>query len=362
MFIPGQPSPGPEVVTRDGAQAVKGDHMKDQAHTTLRLLLVSSLFLTILMLAQPALAQQSRKTFVPDSAGTSPGNDDRVAISTEVISVTVSVTDIEGRMITGLGKNAFSIYEDKVAQEISFFSAQDSPASIGVIFDLSGSMQGQKIARAREALKHFIETSHADDDYCLIGFNDRAEVLMESTGDSEALLSRLSGVQPRGDTALYDAVALGLDQVTRGRWPRRALIVISDGEDNNSRIAFRKIRQMVKESDVAIYGILIREYIPRGLGDLVMEELGAVSGGRNYLADSVEQMSAAFEKIALELRQQYSIGYIPSRFVADGKWRKIKVRVTPSPDSPKLVVRSREGYYAVADRSRRTQAHAGTGN
>jgi Ca-activated chloride channel family protein len=327
--------------------------MKDRPRTLLKLLCVASLvtvtLATVLIPVVPG--QQPRTSFTPSATS----DDGRVAISTEVISVTVSITDTHGRFITGLPKDAFQVYEDKVAQEVSFFSAQDAPASIGVIFDLSGSMQGEKSRRARAALRQFIQTSHPEDEYSLIGFSDRAQVLMENTSDSEALMNRLAGLQPGGDTALYDAVSLGLDQVSQGRWPKRALIIISDGEDNNSRLTFKKIRQMVKEANVLIYGILIREYVPRGLGELVMDELSSVSGGRYFLADGVEQMTEAFERIALELRQQYSIGYVPTRFVADGKWRRIKVRVIPPPDNPRLVVRARDGYYAVADHPRRSR-------
>ncbi|HWQ33299.1 MAG TPA: VWA domain-containing protein [Blastocatellia bacterium] len=327
--------------------------MKDQPRALLRLLCVACLLALTLatVLSRTGPGQQPRTAFTPSA----PGDDGRVAISTEVISVTVSITDTHGRFITGLPRDAFQVYEDKVVQEVSFFSAQDAPASIGVVFDLSGSMQGEKIRRARAALRQFIQTSHPDDEYSLIGFSDRAQVLLENTSDSEALLNRLAGIQPGGDTALYDAVGLGLGQVSQGKWPKRALIIISDGEDNNSRLTLKKIRQMVKEADVLIYGILIREYVPRGLGDLVMDELSRISGGRYFLADGPEQMTEAFDRIALELRQQYSIGYVPTRFVADGKWRRIRVRVTPPPDNSKIVVRAREGYYAVADRSHRTR-------
>ncbi len=329
--------------------------MKNQPRTLPRLLCVVC-FVTVTLTAMlnlTAPGQQPRTAFTPAAA-----DDGRVAISTEVISVTVSITDPQGRFITGLTKDAFQVYEDKVAQEISFFSAHDAPASVGIVFDLSGSMQGEKIRRAREALSHFIQTSHPDDEYCLIGFNDHAQVLMDHTSDGAALINRLAGLQPGGDTALYDAVVLGLEQISHGKWPRRALIVISDGEDNNSRMSYRKIRQMVKEADVMIYGILIRDYVSRGIGELVMDELSRVSGGKYFLAENTDQMTAAFEKIALELRQQYSLGYVPAGFVADGKWRKIKIKVTPPTNTPRIIVRAREGYYAVADRARRTASAA----
>lgn len=329
--------------------SVGGRVMKYQGHTLLRWLFISSLATVIFLMVtmQVALAQQPRQLFVPT------GDDGHITVSSEVISLTVSVTDAHGKFITGLKQNAFAIFEDKVAQDISFFASQDLPASIAVVFDISGSMNGEKILRAKDALARFIQTSHPEDDYCLIGFSRHAEVLMESTNDSEALLEKFSSVKPQGNTALYDAVELGLAQVVQGKWPKRALIVISDGDDNNSRTTFRKIRHLVQEADATIYTITIRDYFVRGIGGVVMDELAAMSGGRAFNPDNPEQMSEAFERIAVELRHQYSIGYVPTGFTADGKWRKLKVNVTPPLDNPRIVVRARHGYYAVADRHRR---------
>ncbi len=341
--------------------------MKVQTHTLPRFLwrwlLIASFVGAACLLSplRPAPAQQQSNP-PGQSARPESNNEGKVTVSTEVISLTVSVTDPQGRFISGLEKRAFEVYENKVAQEISFFGAEDGPASVGIVFDLSGSMHGEKIRHAQEALARFIQTCHPEDDYCLIGFNQRAEVLVESTRDSESLLARLSGIEPRGDTALYDAVALGLGQVVHGKWPKRALIVISDGEDNNSRVTFKKIRQMVKEADVTIYTILIKGSMPHGIGQAVLGTLAETSGGQSFNPENAEQMSEAFEKIALELRRLYSLGYVPASFVPDGKWRKLKVRVTPPPDQPLIVVRTRMGYYAVPDRARRDQNAAGLDN
>lgn len=325
--------------------------MNHQAQTWRRWLLVTSVFVaTLLSNALSTFAQDSHNSFAPVNREK---DDGRVTLTTEVISVSVTVTDKLGKIVPGLPKESFAIYEDKVAQEVSFFSAQDAPASVGIVFDVSGSMAGEKIENAREALVRFVQTSHTEDDYSLIGFNDRAEVLLENTADSNTLLNRIAGINPRGDTALYDAVAMGLAQVRQGRWSKRALIVITDGEDNNSRISFKKLRQMLKESDVMLYGILIRDFSPRSIGEIVLDELTEMSGGRYFAPRNAEEMSEAFEKIALELRQQYSLGYTPTNFQADGQWRKLTVKVTPPPDHPRLIVRARTGYYALSRRQKK---------
>lgn len=270
-----------------------------------------------------------------------------LAIDTDLVSLQVSVTDKYGRFVSGLNRSAFAVYEDGVRQEISFFSDQDAPAAVGVVLDVSGSMTGEKIMRAREALRRFIRTSHEEDEYFLIRFNQYPQLLLEGARGSEAMLALISGVEPQGATALYDAVAFGLGQIKHSHLNKRALIVISDGEDNRSRLGFRDVRRLIRESDVTVYTVLIGPLLPRSNGWMLMDELASASGGKSYFPGNAEKMSEAFEEIALELRRQYSIGYSPSNFVADGKWRRIEVKVTPPPGFPRLVARSRKGYYAI---------------
>src|SRR6185295_8335760 len=157
-----------------------------------------------------------------------------VITQTDLITLTVTVTDTYGRYVSGLGKGAFTVLDEKKPQEITFFSDDDAPVSVGVIFDLSGSMSGDKIKRAREALAKFVQTSHISDEYFLIGFNSSAQLLLDKTRDGNAVLDKLAFVETRGQTALYDAVYLGVEKVQRGAHPKRALLVISDGQDNNS--------------------------------------------------------------------------------------------------------------------------------
>ena len=275
-----------------------------------------------------------------------------VITNTDLITFTVTVTDTYGRFVSGLSKNAFTVFDEKKPQEITFFSDDDSPVSVGVIFDVSGSMSGDKVRRARDALSKFVQTSHNSDEYFLIGFNSRAQLLIDKTRDGNAVLDKMTFVQTTGNTALYDACYLGVEKVQRGAHPKRALLLISDGQDNNSRYTFNELRRLLKESDVVLYGIGILGGGDAGSalgmeGQGILDELAGVSGGKAFFPRSNAEMDDIFEQIALELRHQYSIGYKPSNFSNDGKWHKVKVKVTPPRGLPRLFVRTKEGYYAI---------------
>lgn len=278
--------------------------------------------------------------------------DGPVIVNTDLITLTVTVTDTYGRYVSGLSKNAFAILDEKQPQEITYFSDDDAPVSVGILFDVSGSMSGDKVKKARDALAKFIQTSHNSDEYFLIGFNSRAQLLIDKTRDGDAVLDKLTFVQTRGNTALYDACYLGVEKVQRGTHPKRALLLISDGQDNNSRYTFDNLRRLLKESDVVLYGVGILSggdaSSSLGMeGQGILDELSNVSGGKAFFPRSDAEMDDIFEQIALELRHQYSIGYKPNNFTGDGKWRKIKVKVTPPRGLPRLFVRSKEGYYAI---------------
>ena len=278
--------------------------------------------------------------------------EDTVLTNTDLVTLTVTVTDPYGRYVSGLNKNAFTVLDQKEAQEITYFSDADAPVSVGVIFDVSGSMGGDKIKRAREALSKFIQTSHNSDEYFLIAFNSRAQLLLDKTRDGNAVLDKLTFVETRSQTALYDAVYLGVNNVQRAQHSKRALIVISDGQDNNSRYTFDNVRQLLKESNVAVYGVGILSGSDAGSslgmeGQGVLDEMCGVSGGKAFFPRTAAEMDDIFEQIALELRHQYSIGYKPKNFLNNGKWRRVKVTVARTRGLPRLFVRSKEGYYAT---------------
>lgn len=272
-------------------------------------------------------------------------------IPTELVSLTVTVTDPYNRLVTGLDKHNFEVFEDKVKQDITHFSDDDVPVSLGIAFDVSGSMKG-KLDRAREALRAFIQTSHNDDDFFLVGFNQRANLLAEFT-DGDTLANKLHLVDPKGQTALYDAAYLGIEKVKQGRHLKRAILLISDGQDNSSRYTYGELRKQLKEAGVQIYCIGIVE-MGGGAGaaldmqgQAILEEISQVTGGKAFFPRSAAELEDATTRIALELRHQYSIGYAPTNIKKDGQWHKIKVNVKAPKGLPSLKVQHKEGYYAV---------------
>ncbi len=279
-------------------------------------------------------------------------DDPPISVNTDLVTLTLTVTDSFSRYVSGLGKNAFTIIDNNQEQEITFFSDVDAPVSVGILFDVSGSMSGDKIIRSRKALERFINTSHPNDEYFLIAFNTRAQLLLDRTRNGEAVLDKLTMVQPKANTALYDAVYLGIERVTRGSHQKKALLIISDGQDNSSRYNFGEVRRLLKESDVTVYSVGIIGSGDAGSslgmqGQSFLSEISGVTGGRDFYPQTNVELDEIFERIALELRHQYSIGYTPKDFAPNGKWRKVKVKVKPPRGLPRLTVRSREGYFAT---------------
>lgn len=303
------------------------------------------LFLILISLTSLSPAQDKPKEQPTESDG-------EVKVQVDLVTLTLTVTDYFGRYVSGLTKDAFTIWDDNEEQEITYFSDADAPVSLGILFDISGSMSTEKIAKARNALERFINTSHPNDEYFLIAFNSRAQLLMDRTRDGEAVLQKLTLVEPKNNTALYDACYLGVERVTRGVHPKKALLIISDGQDNSSRYNFKEVRRLMKESDVVIYSVGIMSDrdagSPEGMqGQALLDELSSVTGGKSFYPQTNVELDEIFERIALELRHQYSIGYTPKNFQPDGKWHKVKVKVKPPRGLPRLTVRGREGYYAT---------------
>jgi len=269
-------------------------------------------------------------------------------LSTLVINVPVTVTDPGGRYVTGLEQANFEVYEDKVKQNIQFFNDSDQPVSIGIIFDISGSMKS-RINRAHEALMKFVDASHDEDDFFLVAFNSGAKVIRDFTTDGHGIANALTLVEPKGSTALYDAAYIGVEKVRQGRHNRKAIIIISDGQDNSSRYTYNELRKIIKEADVQVYALGITDFGGGSSvdfeGQSILEEITRTTGGRAFFPNTPLDLEDSITRIALELRHQYSLGYVPQNSTHDGRYRKIRVVINPPKGLPRLYVSAKEGYF-----------------
>ena len=277
---------------------------------------------------------------------------DIIKVDVEMALINVTVTDPTGRMVTGLDKDHFLIKEDNRKQIIEQFGAEEAPLSLAVVFDASGSM-GYKMSKAREAVAQFFKTVNPEDEFFLVQFNNRPEMVTGFTRSLEDIQSRLTFVRSKGRTALLDAIYLALNQMKQARNNQKALLVISDGGDNSSRYTPREIKRTVRESDVQIYAIGIYEpYSTRGrtpeeaAGPGLLTEIAEATGGRQFAVQNVNELPDIAEKIGIELRNQYVLGYSPENTQKDGKWRRIRVEIKRIRGMPELRAYYRNGYYA----------------
>ncbi|PYS04526.1 MAG: VWA domain-containing protein [Acidobacteria bacterium] len=304
--------------------------------------------LPVMMAAYAGQSQKPPDTAV-DKPQTPPKNP-TLKVDVDLVLVNATVTDPQNRYVTGLEKEHFQIWEDKLEQKIEYFSAEDVPISLGVIFDVSGSMK-DKISTARDAAVTFLKTGNPEDEYFLVEFANRPEVAEDFTTDVTRLQNRLIFTPAKGMTAMYDSVYLGLEKLKEGNNPKKALLLITDGEDNRSRYTFSNVKDFVKEQDVQIYGIGIVDNFNSQLGSghtgrAMVEELSDLTGGRAFFPDSVYDLEDICTKIAVELKNQYVIGYSSTNAAKDGKWRKLRLKINPPKGLPHLNVRSKSGYYA----------------
>ncbi len=275
--------------------------------------------------------------------------DARIRVDVNLVLVPATVTDPMNRLVTGLEKENFEVYDNNIGQVIKSFSTEDAPVTIGIIFDLSGSMTS-KFQRARKALSEFMRTSNPQDEFFVVGFNDRPAVIVDYTSDVDDVEARMVMLKPENRTALIDAIYLGVDKLKQAKYDRKALLVISDGGDNRSRYTEGELRRVVRESDVQIYSIgIFDQYAPtteEQLGPILLNDICDMTGGRMFRVLDISDMGDIASRISAELRNEYVIGYRPSDVKQDGNWRKLKIRLVPPPGLPVLTVHNRQGYYA----------------
>jgi Ca-activated chloride channel family protein len=277
---------------------------------------------------------------------------DRIRVDTTLVQINVTVTDPLNRFVTGLEKEHFRLFEDKIEQKILDFSSEDAPLSIGLVFDTSGSM-GPKLQKSRQAAVQFFKTANPEDEFFLLEFNDRPELVVPFTPDTEEIQNRLEFAQSKGKTALLDGVYMAMNQMKKARNPRKAILIISDGGDNNSRYTESEIKNAVREADVQIYGIGIFEPIgSRGrtpeeqMGPGLLSEVAELTGGRSYNVENLNELADIAAKIGIELRNQYVLYYSSTNQVRDGKYRHVNVKLVQPRGLPPLKAFFRLGYYA----------------
>ena len=275
-----------------------------------------------------------------------------IRVDTTLVLIPVTVTDPLNRFVTGLEKENFRVFEDKTEQQILQFSSEDAPLSVGIVFDCSGSM-GNKLENSRKAVAQFFKTANPEDEFFLVEFNDRADLAIKFTTSLEEIQNRLTFTQSKGKTALLDGVYLALHQMKKAKNARKALLVISDGGDNNSRYTETEIKNLVREADVQIYAIGIFEpAATRGrtaeelAGPSLLSEIAEQTGGRHFPVENQNELPNIAEKIGIELRNQYIIGYSPKNLERNGKYRRVQVKLVQPRGLPPLRPFWRLGYYA----------------
>jgi len=282
----------------------------------------------------------SRATSVPGS---------EIHVDVNMVLVPVTVTDPMNRLVTGLERENFQVFDSDAPQAIKSFATDDAPLTIGIVFDLSGSMSS-KFVRARKALSEFLRTCNPQDEFFVVGFNDRPAILVDYTSDVDDVEARMVMLRPENRTALIDAMYLGVNHLKQAKYDRKALLVISDGGDNRSRYTQGELVRAVRESQVQIYSIGIFDmYAPtteEQNGPILLHDISELTGGRLFKVLDVQDLSDIAQRISEELRNEYVLGYTPTDRRRNGAWRKLKVRLLPPPGLPQLEEHSREGYYA----------------
>ena len=285
-------------------------------------------------IGQPKVSITPRASRKPEAAR-------NIRVDVKLILIPVTVTDAMDRPVNDLPANAFQILEDNVEQEIVSFSSEEGPVSVGFIFDTSSSMRN-RIDKSTAAVQQFLQSTIPGDEFFLVRFSDSPSLETRFTTDESEIVKRLSSIQPRGWTALLDAIYFGAHQMKQAKNPRRTLIILSDGYDNNSRYSESEVRNMILESDIRVFSIGLFSQ-PRFL-----QRLAAETGGRAYQIHNLADLPGVIEKLNREVRSQYVLGYAPKHSDNDGRYRKVTVSLLRS-ILPTLRLAWRHGYYAPAD-------------
>jgi len=308
--------------------------------------LAAALAVLLLLCPLPRLgAQAPRPRATPPTFG----------VGIEIINLNVSVTDARNHFVTDLGEPDFAVYEDGIKQDLSLFTNENLPISLALMIDSSASMD-EKMRVAQTAAIRFTRTLRPEDNAEIIQFNDRATVLQDFTSDQALLETAIHKTHAVGPTALHNALYIALKDLTRlkrrDELRRLAIVLLTDGEDTASLITDEQVIDLAKKSEINIYAISLRPNRPQDRERMSFSQaahlltvLTRETGGEVHFPNSLSELDSVYDRIAEELRTQYSLGYVSNNSRRDGKWRRIVVRV---PDREGLQVRHKLGYYAPA--------------
>lgn len=271
----------------------------------------------------------------------------------EVINLSLSVTDAQNNFVTSLGQRDFAVFEDGIRQDLSLFTQENLPISLVLMIDVSASME-EKLATAQAAAIRFTRTLREQDLAQVVQFNDRSTTLQPFTNDLAALETAIRRTETSGPTALHNALYVALKDLTKDKnaseLRRRAVVLLSDGEDTASLVSDDQVLELAKKSEINIYAISLRpsrasdrQRQAFSQAEYLVNALARETGGRAFFPASIGELESVYDRIAEELRTLYSVGYVSSNARRDGKWRRIVVRV---PDREGLTVRHKLGYYA----------------
>jgi VWFA-related protein len=274
-------------------------------------------------------------------------------VHSDLVLVPVTVTTGNGRVVPGLSKEDFTVLEDRVPQTITHFTCEDAPATIGLVFDASDSMQ-PRIQKARESAYAILEHANPGDEFFLIRFSTHPTLVTPLTTDAGRIRSAVDNMEVGGSTALLDAVKMAWDEMGRARHSRKAILVISDGEDNSSRTDLSEFERLVTENDTTIYALYIGlagdPYAlgrsGRSYGAGLLEEIAKQTGGRMFPVSNVKQLPDIALKIGSWVRSQYVLGYVPQDNSPLGVYHKLQVKIAKPAGFPRLHSTWRLGYYA----------------
>jgi len=278
-----------------------------------------------------------------------------IRVESTLVLVPVTVTDARHRYVLGLEQQNFRIFEDGAEQKVRQFSGEDAPLSVGFIVDTSGSI-GSKIELCRESVVQFLKTMNDQDEAFLVTFADKAQVVAPLTRTTDKMADQLLTVPTGGMTALFDGVFAGLHEMKKSKNPRKALVVISDGGDNNSAFSAKEVMNKAVEDGVLVYAMGVFSPVgPFGLsleeqrGPRLLSNVSEQTGGRSFAASRLDQLPEVAARIAVELRNQYLLAFSPTNQDRDGKYRKLEVKLIQPEGMSGLVARWRLGYYAPTD-------------